>query len=82
MVQEGVAAIQEPGDAAGLDVPRHAFSGIEVERPLRVALAGQWRNGEDTGEIGNRNRAHRDILFRDSGVGDIRIRGVLIESLE
>ncbi len=32
VVEEGVAAVEQPGDAAGFDVPRHAFGGVEVER--------------------------------------------------
>ncbi len=39
VVEEGVAAVEQAGDAAGLDVPRHAFRRVEVERALGVALA-------------------------------------------
>ena len=51
VVEEGVAAVEEARDAAGLDVPRHAFGRVEVERALGVALARQRRDGEDAGEI-------------------------------
>ena len=58
VVEEGVAAVEEPRDAAGLDVPRHAFRRVEVERALGVALARKRRDGEDAGEVVDRDRAH------------------------
>jgi hypothetical protein len=63
VVQEGVAAVEQPGDAAGFDVPRHALGGVEIERPLRRAFAGKRRNGEHAGEIVDWDGAHvREIV--------------------
>ena len=40
VVEERVAAVEEPGDAAGLDVRGDALGGIEIEAAPRVRLRG------------------------------------------
>src|SRR5262249_60302222 len=51
VVEEGVAAIEESRDAAGLDMPRDALGGVELQRAFWIAVSGQRRNGEDAVEI-------------------------------
>ena len=69
VVEEGVAAVEEPRDAAGLDVPRHAFRRVEVERALGVALARQRRDGEDAGESGSLIVSSDDQIARAHWAG-------------
>ena len=51
VVEEGVAAVEQAGDAAGLDVARDALRRVEVERALGVALARQRRDRKDATKI-------------------------------
>src|SRR4051812_26673055 len=47
MIEEGVTAVEQARDAAGFDVLRHSFGGVEIERSPGCVLAWKRRHGED-----------------------------------
>ncbi len=51
VIDEGVAAIEKPADAAVGDVPGQRFRGVEVEAAAAVGLARQRRHGVDAADV-------------------------------
>src|SRR5262249_36643727 len=74
VVQEGVAAVQEPAQPARGHVPPQAAALLEVERAPRVRAPGQRGDGEHAlEEVGTRRRLH--VCTLAVGAGPVVPRG-------
>ena len=78
VIQESVAAIQIPRDAARLEVPGDALGRIEVERTVPIRAPRKRRHGEDTGEILQIDRPafHPHRISRNADVVTVTEAGI------